>query len=64
MQPTKIPQMFTDISKEVAALKLLIDEVAQYFKSTAISSDDYQYAVWSGGYEGLSDCIRGLKFLY
>ena len=37
------PDCYRHISEEVAALQVLIDEVKQHFKNSAIGSNDYQH---------------------
>ena len=38
------PPDFRFILKDIAALQVLIEKAAQYFKSTTISSDDHQHS--------------------
>ena len=51
------PDGYQHISKDIAALQVLINKVAQYFKSTNISSHDHQYGqkLWNSCQTVLAD---------
>ena len=53
------PDDCSHISEDVAALQVLIDQVAQYFKNTTLSSDDCY-----DGQRVLKDCQSVLQDLY
>ena len=53
------PAEYRYISKDVAPLQVLIDKVAQHFRNTTISSDDYHY-----GEKVLKNCQSVLQDLY